>query len=171
MTSKQNIEVSSYLFGQIDTCGVLNERSISKITQAARQKSKSFLALEMTKIISALDRVGKLWTKNSNYYNQALELLSEEISFSRPMIEATLDLVPSLCDSKNLKTKLTTELGSFEILDRFVSRPGFDGRVKAIPHGVLLHVSAGNVFLGCIDSLVNGFLTKNISILKLSSRN
>src|SRR5690606_2217208 len=32
-------------------------------------------------------------------------------------------------------------------------------------------VTAGNVFLSAIDSLIMGFLTKNISLLKVSSQN
>jgi phenylacetate-CoA ligase len=43
--------------------------------------------------------------------------------------------------------------------------------VRTTPKGVILHVTAGNVFLSSIDSLIMGFLTKNLSIVKVSSSN
>jgi len=57
------------------------------------------------------------------------------------------------------------------MLDHFVKTPAFAGRVRAMPLGVVLHVTAGNVFLSSIDSLIMGLLTKNLSILKVSSQN
>jgi phenylacetate-coenzyme A ligase PaaK-like adenylate-forming protein len=43
--------------------------------------------------------------------------------------------------------------------------------VRAVPQGILLQVTAGNVFLGFLDALVSALLTKNVSIVKVSSGN
>ncbi|MGN1212304.1 MAG: acyl-CoA reductase, partial [Candidatus Cryptobacteroides sp.] len=45
----------------------------------------------------------------------------------------------------------------------------FRGMVKAEPSGIISHVSAGNVFVGAVDTLVQGLVTKNVNILKMSS--
>ncbi|MCX6272376.1 MAG: hypothetical protein NTU44_14415, partial [Bacteroidetes bacterium] len=38
------------------------------------------------------------------------------------------------------------------------------------PKGVVTHIAAGNIFLGSVGSLIQGIITKNINILKASSR-
>ena len=87
------------------------------------------------------------------------------------MIEHSLGIIPELLSEKNMRARVTADFGDVALLDNFVAGRSFGGRQRAFPLGVLFHVSAGNVFLGAIDSLLMGFLTKNVSVVKLSSRN
>src|SRR5690606_20146414 len=72
---------------------------------------------------------------------------------------------------ENLLRRIELELGSSQCLDQFYYLKEYEQFHKFESLGVLVHISAGNVFLGCIDSLLMGFLTKNINVLKLSSQN
>ncbi|MBI3038597.1 CoF synthetase, partial [bacterium] len=55
-----------------------------------------------------------------------------------------------------------------ELLDRWVRRLELNHDLMAIPRGQVLHISAGNVFVGAVDSLVSGIITKNVNLLKMS---
>ncbi len=138
-------------------------------------KAQELAAIQSETTLSSLLRVladvAPLWQRGSSYWNKARDYALEEIPFSPSMIEASLDVIPSLCSSLTSERRIRADFGSLEILDGFVSSRSFQGNVRAFPLGVILHVTAGNVFLGAIDSLIMGILTKNISIVKLSSKN
>lgn len=145
--------------------------NIEKILEEAKLKERQLASTPIDLIIDVLHDLGLRWKEGSPFYHEALIKLPREISFSKSMIEETLKIIPELLNRENLIKRLNAELGDYKILDRFCSLDSFEGQVRAFPLGTLLHVSAGNVFLGCIDSLLMGLLTKNISILKLSSQN
>lgn len=145
--------------------------NIETILADAKMKERELAQTPIDTILDVLHLLGQNWREGTAYYNEALEKLPAEISFSKEMIEETLKIIPALLDRENLVKRLNAELGDYKILDRFSRVEGFEGKLRAFPLGTLLHVSAGNVFLGCIDSLLMGLLTKNISILKLSSQN
>ena len=160
-----------HIFGR-DTAGQeLDAKTVSEIVTEGRRRSPDLAATPTEKILDVLHRVGELWREGSPFFAKALSDLPREIPFSEPMIRETLRLLPDLFDRGNLIKRLDCELGGREVLDRFAARPPFTGRLRAVPRGVVFHATAGNVFLGCIDSLLMGFLTKNISIMKLSSKN
>lgn len=137
----------------------------------AQLKTVEFNSITINDIIETLHSVGQLWQPGSDYYNKALNQMAVEVSFHPDMNKLTMDIIPQLLDRDGLKQRISSELGSLDILDRYIQTNEFKGKVRAFSRGVLTHISAGNVFLGCIDSLLMGFLTKNISILKLSSNN
>jgi len=124
----------------------------------------------INEIIDYLSRVGELWHKDGKYYSDAKILIQSSSSFSSQMIEQTLDILPSLLCRKVLKDRIECELGSIEALDFPVSSKNLK-REMFSPVGAVLHVTAGNVFLSVIDSLIMGLLTKNLSFIKLSSSN
>ncbi len=153
-----------YRFGKFDT-------QVSGLLQEAAAKTTALAETPVDEILTVIDRVGKLWLPDGRYFQRALQEVTDEISFSPAMIEQTLRVIPMLCDKASLTRRLAIEFGNPDVLDRFSDRPGYAGRVRAVPYGTLLHVAAGNVFIGCIDSLINGFVTKNVSIMKLSGKN
>ncbi len=162
----------SFHFGSFENTGTMNTaQAAQKLVLLARHRAHEFAATPLASILDTIHAVGQLWRPGGRYYSLALDALDTELSFSREMTAFTLDLVTSLCDRSLLSRRLSAEFGDAALVDEFKARGPGVARVKAVPHGVLLHVSAGNVFLGCIDSLLSGFLTKNASILKLSSRN
>lgn len=161
----------NYQFGKWTSATELTTEDIEAVLQQASQQQDVLFETPIESILSVIAKVGELWKPGQKYYELALQTLPQEVSFSVAMIQKTLDIVPVLCSESVLRQRILANFGSLEVLDQMTRREGFDGRVQAIPFGTLLHVSAGNVFIGCIDSLIQGFLTKNISILKLSGRN
>jgi len=157
-----------YWFGKkINTDDVQNEELWSEV----RNLRHSFALTPLESIIDILDQFSKMWNADSELYRLALTGLSQESSFSEMELRKTLDILPTLLSRSNLEARINGEFGNLNILDRFTKTPHFQGFVKAVPSGVLLHVTAGNVFLSSIDSLVMGLITKNVSILKVSSQN
>ena len=158
-----------YWFGE-----KLNQPEDWKLAESWGQISalKKELALtSVDDIITTLDSFGKLWSKDSKNYSEAIPKLIEESGFSSEEVHSTLSILPQLLSRESLEARVKAEFTNVNVLDTFSKLPHFQGMVKAVPKGVVLHVTAGNVFLSSIDSLIMGFLTKNISIVKVSSSN
>ena len=158
-----------FIFGEFKK--IDNADDLKEVFIQSKKVSQQLSETSIEHIISELDKVGKHWHSESKWYQKALTILPHELSFSSSMIKATLDLIPELLSREVLYQRLNAELGDVQLLDQLGCRPNFNGQVRYFPIGTLLHVSAGNVFLGCIDSLLMGLLTKNINVLKLSSKN
>lgn len=149
----------------------LTPATLKTLIHEARAQVPRLTATPIDRIADVLARVGKTWVRGSPNWERALQVTAGEVAFSRPMIEHSLAVIPELLSRKNMMARLKADLGDPALLDGFVASRSFGGRERALPLGVLFHVSAGNVFLGAIDSLLMGFLTKNVSVVKLSSRN
>ncbi len=132
---------------------------------------KSFALTSLEEIVTILDGFSKLWIADSKFYKEALPRLIKESGFSEEEVNSTLSLLSRLLSRESLEARVRAEFTNDKVLDQFTKLPHFGGLVKAVPKGILLHVTAGNVFLSSIDSLIMGFLTKNISVLKVSSSN
>ena len=160
---------NTYLFGKVLnktswTPGELEEIGLQ--AQAARALMRGASREYITETLS---RAGKLFAKGGKYRKAALAHLKEHITFSAPVIDKSLDVIPELLNKQAMNKRLAMELFLPYALEAPVERRGYDGLLRALPKGVVLHVGAGNVFLGILDSLVTGFLTKNVNIVKLSS--
>lgn len=134
-------------------------------------EEKSFLAAEpdIACILDILDRVSKAWADPEYHLRKkAAKLLPGLTLFSPQMIEEGFAVISAICSRVNLEKRLTGELGSLSVLDYGLERPHLNYRLKARGRGVLLHLTAGNVFVGAVDSLVSGIITKNANILKMS---
>lgn len=122
-------------------------------------------------IIDILDSFGKLWIPGGELFEEALPILQSSSGFSPEEVGKTLGMLPSILSRESLEKRVKSEFFPMDILDRFSKTPHFSGKVRALPLGTVLHVTAGNVFLSSIDSLIMGLLTKNLNILKVSSQN
>lgn len=131
----------------------------------------SFYQTSVDEIIDLLDSFSRKWNESSDLYQEAVAPLVNESGMSEKDIKETLSILPLLLRRDSLMTRLKSEFILPEILDKFTKTPAFAGKVKAVPQGLLLHVTAGNVFLSSIDSLVMGLITKNLSIIKVSGQN
>jgi phenylacetate-CoA ligase len=134
--------------------------------------SLSLLKLELARtplieIVGILDQFGKTFKLSSA---EKIKLM-EESGLTLSEVESTLAILPKLLSEESLMKRVRGEFVQASVLDRFTKVPRFQGEVKASPLGIILHVTAGNVFLSSIDSLLTGLLTKNLSILKVSSQN
>lgn len=139
--------------------------------KALSAKRRTLSSTKVETILNLLDAFSEVWSENSETFNNALPKLILESGFSKEETRKTLALLPSLLKRESLERRLKGEFLRSEILDQFIKLPNQTARVHAVPAGIVLHVTAGNVFLSSIDSLIMGFLTKNLSVLKVSSQN
>ncbi len=124
--------------------------------------------LARTKLDDILDLLEAFSTED---FSGALSELIKESGFTEEETKKTLSLLPGLLKRESLEKRIKAEFTRSEVLDQFIKLPNGSYKVKAVPQGILLHVTAGNVFLSSIDSLLMGFVTKNLSVVKVSSQN
>ncbi|HBN09375.1 MAG TPA: hypothetical protein DD435_12240 [Cyanobacteria bacterium UBA8530] len=165
------MERTQFLFGKEIAKNSLEPEAIPSILLRAMEAKKKMREIPVSTIIGALERAGRKWA-DEEYpgRREALEKLPGLIGFSRGMVEKGLGYISEALKRENTERELELQLGSREYLDRFLYEKKYDGLLKAEPHGLLLHVSAGNVFVGAALNICNGLLTKNVNLIKLSSQ-
>ena len=145
-------------------------KKISKIEELNWEEisllKKAFTQIKLDEIFDVLDRFSHEWKVDGELFKQAMKLLPPGEETYK-----TLSLVEGLLQRKSLEKRMLAEFQNLDLLDRFTKLPHQTAMVKAKSLGVVLHVTAGNVFLGSLDSLIMGLLTKNISLVKVSSQN
>lgn len=158
-----------YVFGRYFR--EINEEMFIYMRKNISSIKERLYSQKLDDIISVLERVGKIFLdENSYYYKIAYNDLIKNIKFSKPMIKQTLAIVPNILSRKVLEKRLSMELFYPYALDNILDRYNYDGYIRAYPYGVVFHVGAGNVFIGILDSLVMGIITKNVNIVKVSSK-
>jgi phenylacetate-coenzyme A ligase PaaK-like adenylate-forming protein len=160
-----------YLFGELKSFQSPPDLGfVEEVLDRAEAVRGILPSIDIRHILDLLDRVGRLWS-HPDYAPRRLAIrhLPEVVGFSPQMVERGLDELGRLLSRQNLLEMLRFELGTLEPLDRWTWKPGYNGYIRGLPLGVVLHVSPGNVFLGAVDSLLRGLLTKNTNILKVSS--
>lgn len=168
----RDIELSkTYVFGtEIDIIPPNSEEFVTKLYNSAQLACQKLSKIPINKIIQILDKVSKAWA-NRNYYlrKKALQELPIILGYSKEMVEAGLEVISNLCSKENIIKRINSEIFSTELFENWHSRTLNDFDIIAVPKGILVHISAGNVFVGAIDSLVSGIITKNVNILKMSN--
>lgn len=160
---------NTYLFGRTLDKTAWTPGELENIGLRAQAARALMRGVSRDYIAGTLSKAGELFGPGGKYRRAALAHLKEHITFSEPVIDKSLDIIPEILDKHTLIKRMNMELFLPYALEAPVERRGYEGLVRAMPKGVVLHVGAGNVFLGILDSLVIGFLTKNVNIVKLSS--
>ena len=132
-----------------------------------KERSASFRALPLERILTTLERTGRLLTDRCGpYRRRILEAMPDVTGYSPELVERATEALKTLLSRDFLKSRLAC-LGDAYSLDHWVKLPR-SGAARALPLGAICHVAAGNIFLGSIDSLLLGLITKNVNVLKLS---
>ncbi|HCE96969.1 MAG TPA: hypothetical protein DER10_00560 [Elusimicrobia bacterium] len=160
---------NTYLFGRTSNKSQWTPAELEEIGRKAQAARALMRAASRDYITETLSKAGKLFGPGGKYRKAALSHLKEHITFSGPVIARSLDIIPEILDRHALIKRMNMELFLPYALEAPVERRGYGGLIRALPKGVVLHVGAGNVFLGILDSMVIGFLTKNVNIVKLPS--
>ncbi|GAA0127504.1 hypothetical protein UT300019_34100 [Clostridium sp. CTA-19] len=156
---------------QLDIKGELTEEKANEHFNSAflRKKSKEFNNTPIDKILYILEKTAyKLCDKNGDYYKEIMEKMPKLISYSPSMVDMGIESLKEMLSINSLKLRLES-LGDYHCLDNF-TKDRQSKMTRAVPVGSVLHIAAGNIFLGSIDSLIMGIITKNINILKVSSQ-
>jgi phenylacetate-CoA ligase len=160
-----------YVFGSWQSSDKpLEAETALEICRQAKEMRDLYNAYPMEKLFSLLERVKIKW-RDPNYAGrkEALNSLPAETGFSSAMIKMGIDHLEHLLDPEQLKRKLDVELRGIPRQFHFHFDPQTVTLKQWQPIGAILHVLAGNVFLGGVGSLLEGLITGNVSILKMAS--
>lgn len=138
----------------------LDGAKTAELCRLAASRRSEAAAYPLDKVLSLLGRVRARWQDPSYGPRRKAEReLPRVTGFSPAMVRLGLEELAWTLEPEMLRRKLDCEL------------PGWDGfgTCRWEPLGVVLHVLAGNVFVGAAGSLVEGLLTRNVNILKMSS--
>ena len=159
-----------YIFGELRNYEALSASDVKEILENAKSIKKELQALSTDTILEIFQKVSDAWLDEEYIYRKkALEELPSRIGFSKPMIVEGINTMCSLLSRDGMSIRMNSDLEHRKYLDEWVYNEHFQGYMKAQPIGVVAHVSAGNVFVGGVDSLIQGIATKNINIMKMSS--
>ena len=128
----------------------------------------SFMKIPLDSILAVIEKTGQLMSdQNKPYYQQCQKELPEILNYAPKMVDKGLSFIPNLLCRTTMLERIS-HLGNHHLMDYPVYN-GNGSMLRAIPAGVVCHIAAGNTFLGAIDSILYGIITKNINILKMSS--
>lgn len=143
--------------------GFISEIAVKKIKMASA---------DINDILYVLQKVSEAWgDPEYKFRKEAFEYLKKQTGYSAETLTAGLDTVSAITSRAFLESRINSELKTKYALLRLNNIENsyeFNGGIKILPLGALLHVSASNVFISAVDSLVSGFITKNVNLLKLS---
>lgn len=158
-----------YVFGRTLTGELTDEQALDILREAHRRKERIAKA-PIDRLLTILERASRLWADPA-YEGRRLvmERIPAQIGFSPEMVAEELKGLEMALSRAYLERKLSVELGSREALEMWQGGNGAAFK-RALPRGVTLHVSSGNVFTGGILSMIEGILTKNVNLLKAASK-
>ncbi len=152
-----------YWFGEWRPAQALTAESASELCAQAQEKRRAVADYPLDKVMALLARMRQKWMDPCYEPRQICEAyLPEATGFSAPMVRKGLEELFWTLDCDLLEKKLDTELRGRQRRDGL-------GPYRWDSLGVVLHVLAGNVFVGAAGSLVEGLITRNVNILKMSS--
>lgn len=162
--------VKWYNFGEFTESREINADIMQQILLTAQSKVFSMRETPVVQLAAVLDLVGQRLADPADPVRvEVMAVMPGLISFSPEMIAAGLEAICEILRYDSLITRLAVDLDDAAYMDEFSWHDRFRGFVRAMPQGVVSHVSAGNVFVSAVDTLVQGILTKNVNILKMSS--
>ncbi len=159
----------TFAFGKSIGLKFLNSQIVSEVLEDAFEHASLASRPDIECVIDVLERVSACWLDPEYPLRVvAQKALPEMLNFSSEMVFEGLNVVGQICSRASIEKRLRGELGDLRVLDEWRPQPHNGHELKAVPRGVLLHLTAGNVFVGAVDSLVSGIITKNANILKMS---
>ncbi len=157
------------VFGREIEASDLTSEMIADLLTEAEDQAQAAAKPDIECVLDVLQAVSDCWRDPDYSLRQrASAILPELTGFSPAMVNEGFSVISAICRRENLEKRLRGELGSLKVLDKWLDCPDFAYDLRAVPHGILLHLTAGNVFVGAVDSLVSGIITKNANILKMS---
>lgn len=158
------------MFGKERRSDAITVNEINEVMTQAHMRTEAIRNVPEIYILDVLDRVGRIFSDTQSVrYAKIVDTMNIQLGWSKEMIRQGLATISDILTLDHLKARLESDIETLKYLDEFTYNKAFKGMVKAEPFGVVSHVSAGNVFVGAVDTLVQGLITKNVNILKMSS--
>lgn len=168
MTKKEPF--NQFLFGKTITLKEpLTRQEIKQLILKGMKIQQEKKIPTQKQVLSLFSKVAEAWS-NPNYplRKKAFKALVEKSKLDPMLVEQVFKEFPKALAPKKLSMKINGELGSMTIQDSLFLQNETNSRLIVQPAGQVLHIGAGNVFIGCIESLMDGIITKNVNFLKMS---
>ena len=160
-----------YFFGEwVDATEPMTVDQVDKLCDLADERRIQFANYPTDRVLALVGKVRDIWKDPQGEPCRYLrERLPEETGFSPAMIELAIQELVWVLDPSRLKQKLDTELRGIPRNGDFFYQSSTRTCMNWSPIGTVLHILSGNVFLVGAGSLLEGLITGNVTILKMSS--
>jgi phenylacetate-CoA ligase len=150
---------------------MLTADDVDRICDEAERRRDEVAAYPADRLYRLLAAVRARWL-DPDYgpRREAERALPDATGFSPAMVALGMDAVCWTLDPANLKRKVDTEFRGIPRQADYAHVERTGTLLRWHPLGIVLHVLAGNVFVGAAGSLVEGLLTGNVNVLKVSSQ-
>ncbi|MDA9951115.1 AMP-binding protein [Oligoflexaceae bacterium] len=146
------------------------EQTTLELLSEARKKQTLMARHPISQIFELLDGMREKWSqKDFKYRVEAQKVLPGLTGFSEEMIAQGLEELSSILQPEILNQKYQTELRGIPRDGSFHYDTASQRMMRWHPLGTIFHVLSGNVFLVGPGSMIEGLLTGNVTILKMSS--
>lgn len=170
MTVKKDF-YKQFLFGDTVVSGEpLSVSDAAKLLAKGKAIKDKAVVPSQDEILAVFSPLSKAWA-DPNYQKRrdALDALSENSDLGGEFIKVVLGEFAKILTPEYLLRKIEGELGSSHMQGMCADHRQENIQLIVQPAGAVLHVASGNVFIACIESLINGIITRNINFLKMST--
>src|SRR5215831_8563515 len=153
---------------------VITATMVTEACQALKRNREQYLASRSTEsLINFLGGIAQEWLQPSHHFRKmVLQAPSSETGFSTETLQKGLDGFFRQLTAPNLHQLVEQDLGHVECLDRFVTKDGAQSSGRsgmAIGPELIAHITAGNLPVPALNSMVLGLLTRSAQFLKCAS--
>lgn len=162
----------TYEFGHwVQRPETLSQVDVEEICQKSLEVQEQIANYPFDKVEVVLEKLRNIWKDpKSSYRVAAQQTLPSYTGFSDEMVQLGLEELAQMLDSELLKVKLNTELRGIPRSLGYKYDAKANRLLQYKPLGTIFHVLSGNVFLVGPGSFIQGLITGNVSILKMSSQ-
>lgn len=160
-----------YIFGEWKKFkSPLTVPDVEKICGRADEIRRKTAGYPPDRVLRLLGNMRRKWLDPRYAVRKKVKsLLPRETGFSPEMTELGIRELCNMLDPEMLRRKMDAELRGVHGTGGYRYDPGTKTALRWHPLGTVLHVLSGNVFMVAAGSLIEGLITGNVNILKMSS--
>lgn len=169
-----SLHLPDYFIADLPKEAVVNGDLISQACQTLKENRERYLANRTThSLVDAFCELGKSWMNpDFPFRAELMEESEEKTGFSKPVLTSGLDAFFSCFTQEQISAWIEQDLGHIERLDRMTasSAEQFTQR-RSMVHGPELigHITAGNLPVSAIMSILQGLLVRSAQFVKCAS--
>ena len=168
------MNLPNYFFADLPPEATLSAAMIGEACQTLKRNREQYLAHRPThSLVNALSHVGKSWQEPAYPFRKlALELGPRATGFSTGTLAAGLDVFFKQLTPENFEALLEQDLGHAKRLDAIVAAGAeqkTDRAAIASAPELLVHITAGNLPVSALMSIVLGVLVRSAQFVKCAS--
>ncbi len=168
------LELPNYFLADLPDTAILTPSIVSEACQTIKSNREQYLAKRSTQnIVSILNDLGQSWLEEDNPYRKiAIEKSIEATGFPPQILSKGLNIFFEQLTIQNIEELIIQDLGHINRLDEFApSSSVFMSRRHSIATGpeMIAHITAGNIPIPALMSIVLGLITRSAQFIKCAS--